>query len=150
MPASHARNVALTPQLASFVDELVAAGSYNSASEVVRDGLRELPRRKHADQLTEVRARIGAGRDQLDRGGGRGGEPAAVSAAFSRRRSSDTATDEDSRLLTGCAGPPHRSIRLQRGPVWRSPSRSLCGAADGTAGGVGRRGRGRWRGRANG
>ena len=78
MPASHARNVALTPQLASFVDELVAAGSYNNASEVVRDGLRELQRRKHADQLTEIRARIGAGLDQLDRGEGRSGEPAAV------------------------------------------------------------------------
>ncbi len=78
MPASHARNVALTPQLASFVDELVAAGSYNNASEVVRDGLRELQRRKHADQLTKIRARIGAGLDQLDRGEGRSGEPAAV------------------------------------------------------------------------
>ena len=78
MPASHARNVALTPQLARFVDELVAAGSYNNASEVVRDGLRELQRRKHADQLTEIRARIGTGLDQLDRGEGRSGEPAAV------------------------------------------------------------------------
>ena len=78
MPASHARNVALTPQLARFVDELVAAGTYNNASEVVRDGLRELQRRKHADQLTEIRARIGAGLDQLDRGEGRSGEPAAV------------------------------------------------------------------------
>ena len=78
MPASHARNVALTPQLARFVDELVAAGSYNNASEVVRDGLRELQRRKHADQLTEIRVRIGAGQDQLDRGEGRSGEPAAV------------------------------------------------------------------------
>ncbi len=78
MPASHARNVALTPQLSRFVDELVAAGTYNNASEVVRDGLRELQRRKHADQLTEIRARIGAGLDQLDRGEGRSGEPAAV------------------------------------------------------------------------
>ena len=78
MPASHARNVALTPQLARFVDDLVAAGTYNNASEVVRDGLRELQRRKHADQLTEIRARIGAGLDQLDRDEGRSGEPAAV------------------------------------------------------------------------
>ena len=78
MPASHARNVALTPQLARFVDDLVAAGAYNNASEVVRDGLRELQRRKHADQLTEIRARVGAGLDQLDRGEGRSGEPAAV------------------------------------------------------------------------
>ena len=78
MPASHARNVALTPQLAQFVDDLVAAGAYNNASEVVRDGLRELQRRKHADQLTEIRVRIGAGLDQLDRGEGRSGDPAAI------------------------------------------------------------------------
>ena len=78
MPASHARNVALTPQLARFVDDLVAAGAYNNASEVVRDGLRELQRRKYADQLTEIRARVGAGLDQLDHGEGRRGEPAAV------------------------------------------------------------------------
>ena len=78
MPAAHARNVALTPQLASFVDELVAAGTYNNASEVVRDGLRELQRRKHADQLTEIQALIGAGLEQLDRGEGRIGAPAEV------------------------------------------------------------------------
>ena len=78
MPASHARNVALTPQLARFVDDLVAAGAYNNASEVVRDGLRELQRRKHADQLTEIRARIGAGLEQLDRGEGRSGNPAGI------------------------------------------------------------------------
>ena len=78
MPSSHARNVALTPQLSRFVDDMVADGAYNNASEVVRDGLRELQRRKHADQLTEIRARIGAGLDQLDRGEGRSGDPAEV------------------------------------------------------------------------
>ena len=78
MPATHARNVSLTPQLARFVDQLVAAGAYNNASEVVRDGLRELQRRKHADQLTEIQARIGAGLEQLDRGEGRIGAPAGV------------------------------------------------------------------------
>ena len=78
MPATHARNVALTAQLARFVDELVATGAYNNASEVVRDGLRELQRRKHADQLTEIQARIGAGLEQLDRGEGRIGAPAGV------------------------------------------------------------------------
>lgn len=78
MPASHARNVALTHELARFVDDLVAGGAYNNASEVVRDALRELQRRRHADQLTEIRARIGAGLDQLDRGEGLSGAPAAV------------------------------------------------------------------------
>ena len=78
MPATHARNVAVTHELARFVDDLVAGGAYNSASEVVRDALRELQRRNHADQLTEIRARIGAGLDQLDHGDGRSGEPADV------------------------------------------------------------------------
>ncbi len=78
MPASHARNVALTHELARFVDDLVAGGAYNSASEVVRDALRELQRRTRADQLTEIRARVGIGLDQLDRGEGRSGAPDAV------------------------------------------------------------------------
>ena len=78
MPATHARNVALTPQLARFVDDLVAGGTYNNASEVVRSALRELQRRTHADQLIELQARIGAGLDQLDRGEGRIGTPVAV------------------------------------------------------------------------
>lgn len=82
MPASHARNVALTPRLARFVDDLVAGGAYNNASEVVRDALRELQRRTHTDQLTEIRARIGAGLDQLDRNEGRSGEPAATVGAI--------------------------------------------------------------------
>ena len=70
------RNVALTPHLAKFVDDLVESGTYNNASEVVRDGLRELQRRKHADQLTEIRARVGTGLDELDRGEGPSGPPA--------------------------------------------------------------------------
>lgn len=78
MPATHARNIALTRELSRFVDDLVAGGTYNNASEVVRDALRELQRRTHADGLTEIRARIGAGLDQLDRGEGRSGESAAV------------------------------------------------------------------------
>ena len=78
MPAAHSRNVSLTPQLARFVDDMVAAGAYNNASEVVREGLRELQRRKHADQLTEIQARVGAGLEQLDRGEGRTGAPAEV------------------------------------------------------------------------
>ena len=57
MPSAHGRNVALTPHLAKFVDDLVESGTYNNASEVVRDGLRELQRRKHVDQLNEIRAR---------------------------------------------------------------------------------------------
>lgn len=85
MPASHARNVALTHDLARFVDDLVAGGAYNNASEVVRDALRELQRRTHADQLTEIRARIGAGLNQLDRGEGRVGAPGGLLKEAKRR-----------------------------------------------------------------
>ena len=56
----------------------VESGTYNNASEVVRDGLRELQRRKHADQLTEIQARVGTGLDELDRGEGSSGPPAEV------------------------------------------------------------------------
>ena len=57
MPTVHGRNVALTPRLAKFVEDLVESGAYSNAGEVVRDGLRELQRRIHAHQLTEIRAR---------------------------------------------------------------------------------------------
>lgn len=78
MPSPHTRNVALTRELDKFVDELVESGSYNNASEVVRDGLRELKRRNYADQLTEIRARIATGLDQLERGEGLSGSPSEV------------------------------------------------------------------------
>ena len=78
MPTAHGRNVVLTPQLARFVDDLVESGAYNNASEVVRDALRELQHRIHADQLTEIRARVGTSLDQLDRGEGPSGPPAEV------------------------------------------------------------------------
>ena len=78
MPTALGRNVALTPHLAKFVDDLVESGAYSNASEVVRDDLRELQRRIHADQLTEIRARVGTGLDELDRGEGPNGPPAEV------------------------------------------------------------------------
>lgn len=47
----------LGAQLKNFVDDLVAAGRYNSKSEVVRDGLRLLQEREQLRQikLEEVR-----------------------------------------------------------------------------------------------
>ena len=78
MPTAHGRNVALMPHLAKFVDDLVESGAYCNASEVVRDGLRELQRRIHADQLTEIRARVGTGLDELDRAEGPSGPRAEI------------------------------------------------------------------------
>ncbi len=80
MPASHARNIALTPQLSAYIDELVDSGEYTSASEVLRDGLRllKVQREWRAAELNEIQARISAGLDQLDRGEGSTGPPAEV------------------------------------------------------------------------
>ncbi len=70
MPARNTKNVALTDQLATFIDELVETGRYKSVSEVVRDGLRALQDRmaREAAELAEIQHRIGRSLDQLDRG----------------------------------------------------------------------------------
>lgn len=75
MPPKHARNVALTPELNAFVEELVASGDYANASEVLRAGLRSL--RDHRD-LNEVTKRISDALDQLDDDQGISGDPRAI------------------------------------------------------------------------
>lgn len=92
-------NVSLTPELAAFVDQLVAGGDFRSASEVVREGLRLLERETHQrllekwllhglseaeckrlspELLERARATIGGkikeGLDELRRGEGVDGE----------------------------------------------------------------------------
>lgn len=88
MPANHARNVALTPELYAFIDDLVASGNYANASEVMRAGLRALKDRHAMDEITR---RITAALDQLDRGEGVTGRPKQVlggvlDAARARKR----------------------------------------------------------------
>lgn len=86
-------NVSMTPELEQFVQDLVASGRYNSASEVFRDGLRLLEQSERrrllekwitegltpeeqaqvpADLLDKARsqlqAKIQEGLDALDRG----------------------------------------------------------------------------------
>ena len=69
-------NVSLTPELEKLVTRKVQSGLYQSASDVIREGLRLLDDhdRLREIQLTEVRKKIQTGLDQLDRGEGIPGE----------------------------------------------------------------------------
>jgi len=63
-------NVSLSPELERFVAEKVESGLYQTASEVVRDGLRLLKQREEerSVRLQRLRNEIQTGLDQLDRG----------------------------------------------------------------------------------
>lgn len=63
-------NVSLTPELEQFVNQRVKSGKYQTASEVIRDGLRLLLEREelHQQKLDELRRAIAIGIDQADRG----------------------------------------------------------------------------------
>ena len=63
-------NVSLTPQLEELVNRKVASGLYNSASEVVREGLRLLDEQDAIRRLriAELRKKIASGIRQAERG----------------------------------------------------------------------------------
>ncbi len=63
-------NVSLTPELEQYINGKVESGLYQTASEVIREGLRLLRRRDeiHARKLAELRREIQIGIDQADRG----------------------------------------------------------------------------------
>ena len=63
-------NVSLTAELERFVCSKVKSGSYNSASEVVREALRLLEKHEQARsvQLAEFNQKIGRRLASLDRG----------------------------------------------------------------------------------
>jgi antitoxin ParD1/3/4 len=69
-------NVSLTPELEELIQERVRSGRYTSASEVVREALRLLQDRDELRRLRmhELRAKIVAGIDSLDRGEGVDGD----------------------------------------------------------------------------
>ena len=60
----------MTPELEALVQERVRSGRYTSASEVVREALRLLEDRDELRRLrlAELRSRVAAGFDSLDRG----------------------------------------------------------------------------------
>jgi antitoxin ParD1/3/4 len=63
-------NISLTPELEEFVTSRVESGRYQSASEVVRQGLRLLQDQEETReaQLARLRQQIQIGLDQADRG----------------------------------------------------------------------------------
>jgi antitoxin ParD1/3/4 len=65
------QNITLTPHLQRFIEERVKSGRYDSASEVVREGLRLMEDRESA--LSETRLHIEEGWQQAQRGEGRDG-----------------------------------------------------------------------------
>lgn len=68
-------NVSLTPELEQIVDQKVKSGMYNSASEVVREGLRLLQERDrlHETKLASLRRDIDEGVTDLEAGRYRNG-----------------------------------------------------------------------------
>ena len=63
-------NVSLSPELETLINKKVESGLYNSASEVVREGLRLLEHRddvRHA-KLERLRADIQKGLEEIDAG----------------------------------------------------------------------------------
>jgi len=60
-------NISLTEQLEKFINDQVASGAYQTASEVVRDGLRLLADRRKAEEL-KLEALRAAVRDGLNSG----------------------------------------------------------------------------------
>ena len=64
------RNISLTPEQDAFIDEVLEAGEYRNASEVVRDAIRALQQRRAEDALKLERLRLAVkiGVDALERG----------------------------------------------------------------------------------
>lgn len=64
------RNVNLTAEQDAFIDQVIQAGDYQNASEVLRDALRALRQRQAEDalKLDVLRAQVGMGIAALNRG----------------------------------------------------------------------------------
>lgn len=64
------RNVNLTGEQDAFIEEVVRAGTYQNASEAMRDAVRGLQQRLKTDELKLdlLRTQVKAGLDALERG----------------------------------------------------------------------------------
>lgn len=83
MPAVEKRTVSLPADQARYVDELVAAGGYASASEVVRAGLRALQERDAAVERW-LRDEVAPVYDAMQTNPGRALSADAVGTALAR------------------------------------------------------------------
>ena len=70
MPSRSSLNVSLTPELEKFVQGRVATGRYQTASEVVREGLRllELQERDREEAFQALKTKLERGAAQAERG----------------------------------------------------------------------------------
>jgi antitoxin ParD1/3/4 len=63
------KNISLPPELRRFVDTKVASGRYTTPSEVFQESLRLLEKHDARErQLEDMRRKIAAGIEQLERG----------------------------------------------------------------------------------
>jgi antitoxin ParD1/3/4 len=81
--------VSLTPEWEEFIDERVRSGRYLSASEVVREGLRQLAEREreHTAELDRLRTQVRLGLEQARAGDLLDGDEVFESLAARRRAS---------------------------------------------------------------
>lgn len=84
-------NVSLTPELERYINEKVEAGSYRSASEVVRESVRLMQRveEDRAARLAALRRDIDEAVAQMDRGEGIDGEEVFAEILRSLERDED-------------------------------------------------------------
>lgn len=64
------RNISLTPEQDTFIDEMLKAGEYRNASEAMRDALRALQQRRAVEalKLEKLRLAIQQGVTAIERG----------------------------------------------------------------------------------
>ena len=96
-------NVSLTPQLETMIQQRVASGRYNNASEVVREALRLLEEREKEEQakLEHLRSLLAVGLEQRS----------GVSSSSSRRSTWKTLTEGRRRRTSAARNPILMSAR---------------------------------------